>query len=195
MKSVLVARSPRDEVVISAARDSALTMLVRNRQDAVFIAKGAKVFISKPTPHCLHVNHEAGSSVILAGQRGPPGIGIPGPAGGSAVQRRYGETLSALKVVYELEGLVFSLDYRDEEHIHLALGVTLTSGEQATLGNVQRSGTIEDSAWTWSPGRVWLGADGSLTQVAPVAGYDLLIGFAPSATRINLTIQDPIELE
>lgn len=134
--------------------------------------------------------------VVAMGEQGPPGIpGAPGPAGGSAFQRQPGETLSALRAVYELDGQVFYLDYRDAAHIDLLLGITLSAAEVGTPINVQRSGPIDDSGWNWTPGRVWLGAAGALTQTPPADGYDVLLGTAVSATRIILNLTDPIELE
>lgn len=133
---------------------------------------------------------------VTVGEQGPAGRpGEPGPAGGSAFQRTAGETLSALRVVYELAGQVFALDAGDAEHIDLLLGVTLTAAEHAAPINVQRSGAMSDAAWSWQPGRIWLGADGSLTQIPPVDGFAVLIGAAVSATRITLNIQDAIQLE
>lgn len=134
--------------------------------------------------------------VVTMGEQGPPGIpGAPGPEVGAAVQRDAGETLSALRAVYELDGQVLALDYRDAAHIDLLLGITLTAAEVGTPINVQRSGPIDDSGWSWTPGRIWLGANGALTQTPPADGYDVLIGAAVSATRITLNLTDPIELE
>lgn len=195
MKSALVIQPRRGEAFIAKNQGVVVTMIVRDQQQAAFIAKGLRVAISKPPGYCVHVSRDNGAAVILAGQRGAPGIGIPGPAGGSTVQRTAGETLSALLAVYELGGQVFMLDYRDAGHINLLLGITLTAGGSGQLLNVQRSGIIDDSGWSWTPGRIWLGADGSLTQIAPANGYDLLIGSATSATRITINLQDPIELE
>ncbi|UCP00108.1 hypothetical protein LF844_09930 [Metapseudomonas lalkuanensis] len=136
------------------------------------------------------------SVVIGAGEQGPPGPqGIPGPAGGSSLQCLAGEVVSALRVLYELDGEVFALDYRDAAHIDLLLGVSLTAAEAGQLLNVQRTGVIEDGGWSWQPGRIWLGIDGQLTQTSPVDGFDVLLGAAVSATRITLNIQDPIDLE
>jgi hypothetical protein len=195
VKSNLVTQSQRGEAFIAKNQSSVLTMIVREQQRAAFIAKGVRVAVTKPAGYCVHIASERGAAVILAGQRGPQGIGIPGPAGGSAVQRAAGETLSALRAVYELDDQVFTLDYRDTDHINLLLGVTLSAGDIGQLLNVQRSGAIDDASWSWTPGPVWLGANGALTQVSPVDGYDVLIGSANSATRITLNLQDPIELE
>lgn len=127
---------------------------------------------------------------------GPPGkAGEPGPAGGSSLQRQAGETLSALLIVYEQDGEVFRLDYRDGAHIDQVLGITLSAAVSGSELNIQRSGALDDSGWNWALGRVWLGANGSLTQNPAVDGYDVLIGSAVSANRIILNIQDPIRLE
>lgn len=134
-------------------------------------------------------------AIVTAGEQGPPGVGIPGPAGGSALQRTAGETLSALRAVYELHGQVFLLDQADAIHIDFLLGITLNAADISTPVNVQRSGVLDDVSWNWLPGRVWLGAQGLLTQIPPTSGFDLLIGTAVSPTRITLNLQDPIELE
>ena len=130
------------------------------------------------------------------GEQGPPGrTGEPGPAGGAAVQRLSGETLSALRVVYELDGQVYALDYRDAAHIDLLLGMTLTAADQGQPVNVQQLGAVDDDGWSWQPGRVWLGADGALTQTPPTDGFDVLIGAAVASGRLLLNLQDPLELE
>lgn len=141
------------------------------------------------------VTHEPAAEVqlVLAGEQGPPGP--PGPAGGASVQRLAGSELSALRAVYELNGQVFALDYRDTEHIDLLLGVTLTAADQGHPVNVQRLGAIDDDDWSWQPGRVWLGADGALTQNPPTDGFDVLIGAAVASGRLLLNLQDPLELE
>lgn len=129
----------------------------------------------------------------IPGPPGPPGE--PGPAGGSTLQRDAGATLSALVVVYEEDGEVFALDKDDEDHIDQMLGLTVTAASVGASLNVQRSGVVNNSGWAWTPGRVYLGAGGALTQTPASDGFDVLIGRAVSATRLLLDLQDPIELE
>jgi hypothetical protein len=146
--------------------------------------------------YAVTVESPAEVTVVTAGDQGPPGVpGEPGPAGGSAFQRTAGEITSALRVLYEQGGQVYALDYRDTAHIDLILGISLTAAAAGQPLNVQRSGVLDDAGWSWTPGRVWLGANGALTQTPPVDGFDVLIGTAVSATRITLDITDPIELE
>lgn len=130
---------------------------------------------------------------IALGGQGPPGP--PGTAGGAAVQRLAGETLSSLRAVYELDGQVFALDYRDSAHVDLLLGITLTASPAGQPVNVQRLGAMTDGFWSWVPGRVYLGTAGALTQIPPDDGYQVLIGAAVSGTRLTLNLTDPIELE
>lgn len=145
----------------------------------------------------LAVLEQPEARLVTQGEQGPPGPpGIPGPAGGSAFQRVAGQTLSALHVVYEAgDGTVFRLDPSDDDHIDRLLGVTITAADEGAPINVQRSGQLDDASWSWTPGRVWLGQSGALTQTPPADGFDVLIGTAVSATRLILNIQDPIALE
>ena len=134
-------------------------------------------------------------AVVAPGGQGPAGgQGIPGPAGGSAIQREAGEQLSALLLVYEEDNKVYRLLPDDDEHVFQALGLTMTAADLGEVLNVQRSGPINDSSWTWTPGPVWLGASGNLTQTPPTGGNDLMVGVALSATRILLDLQQPIDL-
>ena len=129
-------------------------------------------------------------------------VGLPPPplpSGGEVVSRAAGEPLSALRAVYELDGRVYALDNQDAIHAPAYLGVALTAA--SAIGDevlIQRSGTLSDASWTWTPsGEVFVGASGSLTQTppeAPTAGFKLIVGTASSATQINLTYDTPVYL-
>lgn len=136
-------------------------------------------------------------AVVESVEQGLPGPPGPiGPAGGIAVSRNTDGPLSALLIVWEdTDGTVRPLDRSDGDHIDLLCGLTLTATGSAGMVNVQRSGTVDDSSWSWTPGRVYLGANGTLTQTPPVDGFSVLVGVAVSPTRLILNVQDPIELE
>jgi hypothetical protein len=117
----------------------------------------------------------------------------PMPSGGTGVVRLAGEEISALRGVYELQGQVFYLDQADDAHINLYLGVTVSSAQAGGEVIVQRSGTIDDASWNWTVGQdVFLGSDGFLTQTAPTTGWQLVVGSAPAATRLNISIDVPV---
>jgi hypothetical protein len=132
------------------------------------------------------------AALIAQGEQGPPGP--PGPEGGVSLQRIAGEELSALRAVYELDGEVFVLDHQDRAHIDLLLGITLTAAPAGQVVNIQRLGALQDSAWSWTAGRVYLGAAGHLTQTPPDSGYQVLLGAAVASDRLTLNLTDPIEL-
>ncbi|MGA4634510.1 hypothetical protein ACPA5B_11580 [Pseudomonas solani] len=137
----------------------------------------------------------APAAVVATGPQGAAGPpGQPGPAGGSAVQRIAGETLSALRLVYELNDEVFYLGGDDAAHVDLVCGVTITAAVLGQPINVQSSGPLDDVTWSWAPGPVWLGADGHLIQAPPEAGYLLYVGRAVSSTRLIININQPVEL-
>ncbi|MBB1651700.1 capsid cement protein [Delftia sp. UME58] len=168
---------------------SDLSSVVIERQASVVVTRegGPTVVVQQPAPRQI---------VVARGIPGPQGRpGEPGPAGGASVQRTAGANLSALVAVYELNGAVHALSADDAMHIDLLLGITLTAAQAGDPVNVQRLGAIEDSGWNWVPGRVYLGANGALTQTPPTSGFDVLIGSAASPTRIALNLQDPISLE
>lgn len=131
--------------------------------------------------------------IVEVAIQGPPGP--PGPAGGSSVQRQAGTTVSALLVVYENANVVWPLDYQDEQNIFEILGVSLTAADAGQNLNIQRSGVINDNSWNWQVGRVYLGANGTLTQTPKEDGFSVLIGTAVSPNRLLLNIQDPIDME
>lgn len=136
-------------------------------------------------------------TIVTGAEQGPQGpAGPPGPAGGTSHVRNSVAALSALLVVWEDElGIVRPLDSTDEDHIDLLCGLTITGTSSAGPVTVQRTGAVDDTAWAWTPGRVYLGAGGSLTQTPPNNGFDVLVGVAVSPTRLILDFQDPIEME
>ncbi len=149
--------------------------------------------------HCILVEPEPEVLIVAAGDQGPPGAkgadGAPGPAGGATVRRTAGETLSALRAVYELDGSVFLLAPDDEDHIDLLLGITITAAASGSPVNVQLIGALDDDAWSLIPGLVWLGASGTLTQIPPTSGFDVRIGSAVSTSRVTLNIEEPVWLD
>ena len=137
-------------------------------------------------------------TVLLSeAEQGPPGPpGLPGVPSGLIIQRKAGQDTSALVAVYEdMFGAVWPADPEKEGDVLALLGVTLSAAEQEQAVNVQRFGFVDDANWNWQLGRVYLGAQGCLTQIPPCTGHDVLIGNAVSPTRLLLNIQDPIELE
>lgn len=166
---------------------SGLVMITRDDVQQVVVS----------APHEVVTTSETVEHIVSAGAQGPRGAQGPiGPAGGSAFERASAGPLSALRVVWEdADGVVRLLDYRDADHLDLLSGMTITAasegGQQVTI---QRTGPLGAAGLGLVPGRVWLGADGALTQTPPDDGYDVLIGYATASGRLYIDIQDHIHL-
>ena len=134
--------------------------------------------------------------IVESAAQGPPGIqGPPGPPGGAAFERTAGETLSALRVVWEDQaGNVWPLDYRDDDHIDLLIGLTVTSGAAGAVVTVQRGGVLDGQGLGLVPGRVWLGVGGQLVQTPPNDGHDVLVGYVTGDQRIYIDFSEAIDL-
>lgn len=103
-------------------------------------------------------------------------------------------TVSALRVVTESSAGVSHLDPTDDEQVAGLLGVSISAGDAGDEIRIKTGGTIDDAGWSWVPGFVYAGPNGTLTQTYPASGWEIVIGYAPSATRLNLTFDEPVKL-
>lgn len=121
----------------------------------------------------------------------------PLPTGGESVVRKAGQTISALRGVYELNGRVFTLDPLDPDqyrYVEFFLGITVNGAPEGGDVIVQRSGTLDDGSWSWAQALVYLGRQGRLTQIAPTTGWEMVMGSAPAPNRLNLSFDEPVLL-
>lgn len=109
-------------------------------------------------------------------------------------RRTAASTVSALRVVTESSAGVSQLDPTDDEQVAGLLGVSISAGDTGDEIRIKTGGTIDDSGWSWVPGFVYAGPNGTLTQIYPASGWEIVIGYAPAATRLNLTFDEPVKL-
>lgn len=131
------------------------------------------------------------AEVVRQGQPGPPGA-----SGGAVFTRLSGMPISALRVVWEdPAGVIHPLDFEDADHISLLCGVTVTAAAAAGQAvTVQRAGPVDVPGLGLTPGPVWLGSGGGLTQAPPVNGFDVRVGSVVSDQRMYIDISSPINL-
>lgn len=149
-------------------------------------------FVVRGSSTCCQ--RSSGAFTIMAGQRGAPGR--PGTDSGGGVQtivRTSGETISALRIVYESQQLAHPANPATES-VFQALGLSITSASIGTDLTIQTQGFVDDSSWNWTEGHVWCGPNGILTQTPPTSGWDFIIGFATSATRLYIDLNEPVLL-
>ena len=105
---------------------------------------------------------------------------------------RYGESISALKAVYAINGRAFIASSDNTSINDRMLGVVMEAGNIGYLGKVQVSGEMEDASWNWGNGAIYLGINGNLTQTPPIIGFNCQVGVAISPTKMIVGIKNSV---
>lgn len=132
-------------------------------------------------------------AVIAGGLRGP--AGRDGAPGGQTETFVAGEPLGGHRVVYASGSTVRYADGADASTAAQVVGVTTQAADSGTPIIVQRVGRMTEATWAWTPGPVFLGANGLPTQTTPQSGVYLQIGAALDATTLDVRIGTPFDLE
>ncbi|WP_054911033.1 hypothetical protein [Pseudomonas sp. NBRC 111135] len=159
---------------------------------------GAPFVLEQINEYAVTVEAPPELVVVTVGEQGPPGVqGIPGPAGGSALQKIAAVPLSGHRMVFSIDGIAVNYaDCRALANRANTLGMTLGAADQGAPVNVQRTGEVIHSGWSWDDGPVFLGHDGNLTQaLPPTAAFSLIVGFAMNPTTLFLDQGVAITLE
>lgn len=69
------------------------------------------------------------------------------------------------------------------------LGVTVENAAQGHSLTIRLVGEIEDLDWNWSPGALYCGFNGELTQIPPSGAWQRQIGAALSPTKILVSMR------
>lgn len=123
-------------------------------------------------------------------------VKVVNPGGGPIDSEIYlpaGETISAVKAVYQSDAEIFLGD-PDESLKSNIVGITQTAGASGTLIKVTNSGSFFDSSFSFVIGEpVYLGELGLVTQAEPTQNFRVRLGFAIAQNGFNINIQEPIE--
>jgi len=153
----------------------------------------AGVLVAPENPRAVLAAPQTAAQIVAAGQRGQ--AGPMGPPGEQTVVCTAGQILSGHRAVYGNGSLVLLASADDLLSAECCLGISLNSALQDEPVTVQRTGIIEELTWAWSPGPVFLGMNGVLTQEVPQAGVVLQIGVALSASQLDIRMGTVISLD
>lgn len=140
--------------------------------------------------------------VVSVGQQGPPGErgedgqqGAAGPSGGGTLSAIAGAAVGGHRMVrLTTSGAVYA-DRTVAEDQHRVMGLTLNAAAQGDELDVLRFGEVVEPSWNWALDLpVYLGTNGLLTQTSPTTGFSLIVGFPVTATKLFLSIREPITL-
>jgi hypothetical protein len=161
--------------------------------------------------HPFAVGPQAGEPVEYprgpAGPAGPPGddgaagpAGPPGPPGASnsTITRAAAEALSGHRVVTaDVDGRLIYASNDVPGQLAAPLWVTTGAALAGDMAEALMFGPMDELTWNWTPGPVYLGQNGVLTQTVPVASSAFFlaqVGFATSATALFVDRNPSIKL-
>lgn len=133
-------------------------------------------------------------------------VAIPGPPGssGGAPGNRIQITgtaavpLSGHRAVYRrADGLIEYASSDNPAHIGVPIWVTTGAASASTTVTMVALGEIVEGSWTWTPGPIFLGINGALTQTPPaepVHDFLAVLGYAPTSTRMYVNRQTSVDL-
>ena len=130
--------------------------------------------------------------VAAQGPRGPQGV--PGPAGGATTFTVGATPLSGHSAVAaDAAGLLIKADCTNLAHRGAVLGLLANAYSPGDQAVVQTDLTLEHAGWTWTPGPVFVGTAGQLTQALPIgAVFSQVVAHALSPTLVLVDVQPPI---
>lgn len=126
----------------------------------------------------------------IQGPQGPPGP--PGSGGPQTVFYTAGEDISGHRVVRVSGSTAYYADSGTPSHINTVVGISTGAAASGNTVTVQVSGELTEPSWTWSPGAVFLGVSGQLTQTPPATGLFLKLGKAMTPTTLLIDLQPAI---
>lgn len=135
--------------------------------------------------------------IITEVVQGPPGPPGPiGPSGGTTTVTVGATPLSGHSAVaVDAAGLLIQADCTNPAHRGAVLGLLANAYSPGDQAVVQTAFTLEHSGWTWSPGPVFVGTAGQLTQTLPVgAVFSQVVAHALSPTLVLVDVQPPITI-
>lgn len=144
--------------------------------------------------YAVAVGDAIGSTVVRMGFAGAQGI--PGPMGppGVAVTitAQAAVNLTYPEVVAIVNGVAHPADPTNTTDMTSQLAITTQAALAGQNVVCATQLSLTESAWAWTPGRVYLGAPGALTQTPGATGAILEVGRAVSATTVEFDIQTAI---
>ena len=127
---------------------------------------------------------------VEIGIQGPAGpSGIPGPAGGAALQLIAGINLGGNRVVTDAATYA---DNTDLNTIGKAIGITAGAAVIGAPVNIVAVGELDGFFGLTLNEPVYLSINGTGTQTLPTTGYIQRVGVAISSTKILLNFSEPI---
>ena len=171
----------------------------------IVIQQGGSPIVQQSNPTPVVVQRDGGAAVVVTqptntvvvavAQQGPRGPqGVSGFVGGTTIVTVGATPLSGHSAVAaDAAGLLIKADCTNPAHQGAVLGLMANAYSPGDQAVVQTAFTLEHAGWTWTPGPVFVGTAGQLTQTLPVgAVFSQVVAHALSPTLVLVDVQPPI---
>lgn len=130
--------------------------------------------------------------ILTTGEQGPPGR--DGSSLSGVISMTAAITLSGHRAIRsDGTGQATYASNTDVGDGNAVLGISTGSALAGATVDVQYAGSLIEPSWNWTPNApVFCGANGVLTQAAPVTGFALIVGVAIAPTVLALGVKQPI---
>lgn len=155
---------------------------------------GTTIVVSSVVPKVIALDQRTVAKIAAVGIQGRPGPqGADGSGTSTDLTLSSGDVIQSLRVVRAVNGVALPVDTSQADHADDVSGIALQSATvNGTDISVRASGVLTESGWNWSPGVVYCGPDGTLTQSPAATGWLLQVGRVVNATTIDIDIELPI---
>lgn len=133
-------------------------------------------------------------TTVTTGIRGAPGVA--GSDGGATQTAHADVAIGGHRVICVDDGLTMYADCTQIAHALTVMGMSIAAVSAGDDVPFVRSGAVTEPSWSWTLDQpVYLGVNGTLTQVLPGnAAFSLVVGFPVTATKLFVSIREPIVL-
>lgn len=128
------------------------------------------------------------------GEAGTTTIITPPSGGGGGATMLYGVSSQPIGGHRVVAAPLTDIQYANSSTLFVILGITTGSADAGSQIEIAVEGEIDEPTWNWTPGPVYVGVNGLLTQVAPSTGVVQQIGVALASTKILIRIGPAIKL-
>jgi len=161
------------------------------------VSYGAATGIYLTTTPGAGASQGAGVVTLIAGESA---AGQPAPIGsdGVIITRIAAQALGGHRLVYASSAT--GCNYADNTvyaQRFAILGLTIGAAAIGAEVSILSFGMITELSWVWTPGPLYLGIDGLITQTPPVApaAFLLVVGAAVDATHVLIDLHEPIVIQ
>ena len=106
------------------------------------------------------------------------------------------DALAGFRGIAVVEGKAVHADKDTAAHRGKVRGVSAAAATGDDDARVQILGPMVNPSWAWTADLpIYLGSDGALTQTRPTTGFVQIIGWADTATQIDIRLGEPKDIE